>query len=543
MESQIINQFKKLVEIRAPLDIQWSECYQFSYPYRGQEFKTSGSVDGIANAITASNDQAVLFDTTATDSVRLLSSSLLSSLTPPSSQWFSLALSNVDFQQIPRDGQEWLEESATRIFQNIHASNYDSVALEFFTDVAIGGMVGLYIEMREGKFFFELWPLATLYCQDTLGSGFIDTVYRRCPFTAAEAIQKFKTVPQYIQEEFEKDAHSSKKFGFIHTIRPRLGKKSRGRLKSQMLFESVYVCEKTGTIVSDSGYHEFPVVIPRWMSIPNTDYAFGPLKDALPDVKTVNKVTEFMLMNAEMAVAGMFLAVDDGMFNPNTQRVGPRSIWMVQDVNNIKPLSSGGDINFAVNEIVRLQGHIRRTLLADQLGPSEKANMTAAEVNTRTNLIRQILGPIFGRLQAEFLVPLITRCFGVSLRNGDLGEPPESIRGQIFNITYRSPLAKAQRLQDLDAMDQFENRLLNRAQFSPEVFDLYDSDLATRKNAELLGVEVELMREQEEVDQLRKERAKAQAEQAQAQAQAEAQQSQQAPDQSQQDAAMQEMLG
>lgn len=517
----IIKAYAKLVTERAPLDLIWSECFRYTYPIRGQGFLNK-DIDGVTAALGAKKDAAVLFDSTTTDSTRLLASSVLSAITPPHQQWFSLAVNNISEDRVPHDAKKWLEDAAETMFKNIHASNYDAQALEFFTDEMVGGMLGLYVEKKEGAYHFEVWPLPTLYCQEVLGNGYIDTVYRLVKFTAAESIKKFgSNAPEAVHKEYQEDPYSNKQFEFIHTIRPRLGRNGKqikgGKINRTLPFESLYVCRKSGHLALESGYHEMPVIVPRWMRIPNTDYAVGPMYDALPDAKTLNKVTEFMLQNAEMAISGTFVAKDDGVFNPNTARIGPRRVWMVEDVNNIKPLAAGGDINFAVQEIARLQGQIRRTLLADQLGPSEKMNMTATEINTRTSIIRQILGPIFGRLQAEYLVPLITRCFGLALRDGDLGQPPEALQDIGFNITYRSPLALAQKQQQLQAIDQFEQRLALKVQSNPELQDLYDFDAATRKTAELLGVDIDLIRDASNVSMIRKRK---QAEQAQAAVQA-----------------------
>lgn len=513
----ILKAYEKLVADRLPLDLNWSECFKYSYEMRGQGF-VNKNTDGISNATRAKKDAAVKFDSTATDSIRLLSSSALSGLTPNSQQWFSLTINNVQDDLIPHADKAWLENAAELMFKNIHASNYDAQALEFFIDVMVGGMLGLYVEKRNRKYHFEVWPLASLYCQDTLGQDRIDTIYRLVKFTAAEATKKFNgNVPEAVANEFKNDPYSNKQFEFVHTIRPRLDKKGNqvfGKLAKTLPFESIYVCKKSGKICLESGYHEMPVIVPRWMRIPDTDYAFGPMHDALPDVKTVCKITEFMLQNSEMATAGMFVATDDGVFNPNTMRVGPRRVWMVADVNNIKPLSSGGDMNIAIAQIQRLQNQIRKVLLADQLGPSEKVNATATEITTRTMIIRQILGPIFGRLQSEFLEPLVTRCFGLGLRDGDFGTPPKSLEAQVFNISYRSPLALAQKQQQLDSMNQFEAILISQLQVNPELIDVYDIEKALRKKAELLGVDIELVREESKVSVLRKKKQEAQAQQA-----------------------------
>lgn len=517
---QVLATFSKLLSERAPLDTIWGECYQYTYPIRGEAFFTRSS-DGLMNASAAKSTKAKLFDSTSTDSIRLLASSVVSALTPPHSQWFSLAIPNIDDEDVPHDGREWLEDAAKKLWTLIHSSNYDSASLEFFIDNMIAGMSGLFIEKRNGKLFFELWPLHTMYCQDTLKEGRIDTVYRLVNLHAAEAIRRFglNMVSDKVKQEFEQNPYSNKTFPFIHAIRPRLknGKQTQGKLKTQLPWESVYVCKDSGKIVSNSGYHEMPAIVPRWTPIPDTDYAVGPMYDALPDAKTLNKVVEIMMMNAELAISGTFIAKDDGVFNPATMQIGPRKVVMVADTNNLKPLASGGDISFAVNEIGRLQGQIRRTLLADQLGPTEKANMSATEVQTRTAMIRTILGPIFSRMQSEFLQHLIDRCFGLAFRDGDLGQPPESLRGRDFKVDYRSPLARAQKLEELQAMDKFEGFLAQVAQVKPEIIDLYDIEAAARKRADHLGVDISLIREKSEVQKIQKQRAEQMAQQQEAQ--------------------------
>ena len=52
-------------------------------------------------------------------------------------------------------------------------------------------------------------------------------------------------------------------------------------------------------------------------------------------------------------------------------------------------------------------------------------------------------GPIYGRLQAEYLKPLVDRCFGIAYRASVLGQAPENCKGKIFTVgtCRRSPCA------------------------------------------------------------------------------------------------------
>lgn len=136
--------------------------------------------------------------------------------------------------------------------------------------------------------------------------------------------------------------------------------------------------------------------------------------------------------------------------------------------------------------------------------------MTATEVHVRVNLIRQLLGPIYGRLQAEYLQPLIERCFGLAYRAGVFGAPPESLAGRDFSIRYISPLARAQKLEDVTAIERLHMNIANIAQVKPEVLDLIDEDSAVRVLSDALGVPTKVLRKSADVDQLRQRRAQQQ---------------------------------
>lgn len=119
--------------------------------------------------------------------------------------------------------------------------------------------------------------------------------------------------------------------------------------------------------------------------------------------------------------------------------------------------------------------------------------MTATEVHVRVQLIRQLLGPIYGRLQAEYLQPLVTRCFGLAYRAGILGQAPESLRGKIFTVKYISPLARAQKMEEVQAIDQYVQGAVAVAQVHPDVLDTIDFDAAQKVRGAALGVPSSVM--------------------------------------------------
>jgi len=282
------------------------------------------------------------------------------------------------------------------------------------------------------------------------------------------------------------------------------------KLAKNMPVASCKVEVEAKRLVSESGYHEMPVVVPRWMMIPDSVYAVGPVFDALPDSRTLNELCRMDLAAGDLAIAGMWIAEDDGVLNPRTVKVGPRKIIVANSVESMKPLQSGSNFQYAETKIQRLQGSIRKILMADQLQAQDGPAMTATEVHVRVNLIRQLLGPVYGRLQTEYLQPMIERCFGIAYRAGVLGTAPESLAGRNFTVRYLSPLARSQKLEEVTAIDTFIQGALIVAQADPTVMDNIDMDEAQRFKGEALGVPGSIIRSSADRDKIRADRAQAQ---------------------------------
>jgi hypothetical protein len=186
--------------------------------------------------------------------------------------------------------------------------------------------------------------------------------------------------------------------------------------------------------------------------IPESHYAVGPMFDALPDVRQLNQLKRMDLAGADIAISGMWIAKDDGVLNPRTIKVGPRKIIVANDTESMKPLLSGANWQLADVRISQLQASIRKMLMADQLSAQDGPAMTATEIHARIALIRQILGPMFGRMQSEYLTHLIELCFSHRVRAGIFPPPPDQLAGKPFTVKYISPLARSQNLEDVTAI-------------------------------------------------------------------------------------------
>lgn len=509
MEELAVRLIKRVDSLKAARQVHesvWRECYDYTYPLRG-----AGLSETVLDAQSAKSKVAKLLDGTATDSARMLASALMSGMTPANAQWL-----NLDSELLPDDAAAWLSTCATLVWENIHAANFDAEGYESNLDVVCAGWFVLYIDedRDEGGLSFQQWLLSQCYVASTRRDGIVDTIYRCYQLTAAQAVKEFgeKNVSEKIRETARKSPDD--KFEFMHCIFPRETYVVNARLAKNLRFASYNIEVSGKRIVRESGYHEFPCCVPRWMKIPGTSYGIGPVYDALPDCKELNETKRMEKAAQDLAIAGMWIAEDDGVLNPRTVKVGPRRIIVANSTDSMKPLLTGADFNVAFSAEDRLQASIRKIMMADQLQPQDGPAMTATEVHVRVALIRQLLGPVYGRFQAEYLQPLVERCFGLAYRAGAFPPAPESLQDANFNVRYISPLARAQQLENVTAIERLGANVANLAQVSPEVTDLIDADEATRVIADALGVPAKVIRTSDAVEQLRQQRQQAQQQQA-----------------------------
>lgn len=504
---QYVRQLEAKRTEREPLERFWRDAYELTFPIRGEKFQSKG-LDSASIRSAAVGEQNEIYDSTAITSTKLLVSIIMSGMFPAHVLWLGLEVRNNEDKEI----EEWLEETANTIWKNIHASNFDVVAFESLVDMIVSGMFGMFI--TEGSpesgqpYKFEQWPLHSLYCSDSTGDGLIDTVHREFKLTAEQAISIYGEDKLHTDILTAVKKRPNEKFDFLHVIHPFPDHK-----KLQLPIASVHISLKDKKIVrKDKGFNEMPVVVPRWFVIPDSVYATGPIDDALPDIKTVNEVKKILLASGEMSYTGMWGALDDGVLNPNTVKIKPRAVIPMATKDSLFPLSSGVDLAFGDLTVKDLQAQIKETLMSAQLPPLEGPTRTATEFHIRTQLVRQLLGPLYGRLQVEFLQQTIQRCFGIGLRAEAFNELPQGLVGKTATVKYLSPLAKAQKLETVGAIERFQAGLFAQAEARPEALDILDLDSSNRDTGDMLGVPEKHIRSEEDVKALRERRAADEAE-------------------------------
>ena len=466
----------------------------------------------------------VLFDSTAITANNLLAASLQGTLTSPSLPWFSLKLRNEEINKV-RDVQIWLEDTARRMYAVFNESNFNTEVHEMYLDLCSVGTAAIFVEeanegFLQGGLHFNTLHIAEYFIQEN-ATGKVDTLYRKYKMTARQAIQEFgeENLGPKIKEAAKMKPDTQ--FNFIHAVEPTADyERAVGKAKTKLPFHSCHVCEEDKMVVRVGGYNEFPYLVPRWSKATGEIFGRSPSYNALPDIKTLNKAVEIGLKAWAKAIDPPLLVTDDGVIG--RVRMTPAGITVVRSDTAIKPLQIGSNWQITDLKENQLRTAIRQAYYSDQLQLQEGPQMTATEVQVRYELMQRLLGPTLGRFQTEFLNPLIERVFGIMMRSDALMPRPEAIEGNNMDIEYVGPLARSQRMEEAVAVERLYQLAMQVVQVDPTVMDVINHEQAIRMRATLLGVPKTVLRGEDEVAEIREQRAAAQ-QQAQEQAMAQQQ--------------------
>lgn len=240
---------------------------------------------------------------------------------------------------------------------------------------------------------------------------------------------------------------------------------------------------------------------------------------ALPDVRMINAMSRETIVAAQRATMPPLLAARELAEARVNLAPGAITYAGVSQEGRalVQPLVSGTrpDIGLEMQEQRRhaIKDAFHYSLL--QLVGSPQ--MTATEALIREEDKLRLMGPHLGRVQGEFLGPLIEeRIFGILIRqsepfwvngaDGPLPLPPDPLVGRDIRVDYVSPLARAQKTADGKAILRTLESLLPLAQADPSVLDMVDADAAARALAEAWGAPAGLLRDSETVAALRQQR-------------------------------------
>ena len=491
MVDQLNRRYEKLLAQRSNWEKHWQDLADYLLPRKADITKKRTQGD---------KRTELIYDSTGIHSVELLASSLHGMLTSPANPWFSMRYRDLDLEQ-DDEANEWLEGCVDLLNKALQRSNFQQEIHELYYDLVVFGTGCLFIEYDPNGLRFSARNIGEITIAANAEDR-IDTVYRCFEMTARQIAQRFQgvTLPDRVEKDLEKTPYNEHEI--VHAVYPNEGQSS---VFNKPII-SIYYHKETKTLLGQGGFDEFPFCVPRFNKDSTGNYGRSPGMSCLSDVKMVNRMSEVSIRSAQKQLDPPLMDPDDGFLLPVRTTPGALNFYRTGTRDRLEPLQAGAQNPIGLNMEEQRRNAIRSAFYVDQLQLNESPSMTATEVLQRNEEKMRLLGPVMGRLQSELLQPLIQRSFKLMLRNGELPVPPESLQGQDIDIEYVSPLAKAQKMTDLQSMMRGLEIMLQLAEVAP-VMDYLDENGLVKYLIDVAGIPARVIRSDDEVADIRKQQA------------------------------------
>jgi hypothetical protein len=446
-------------------------------------------------------------------------------------KWFSLA-SRDPALTVKAENATWLTDTRDRMLREMRNSFYGPAGQSVMAWTLFGNAPMLIeevpAEMRGnrttlGRIKYTSIPWGT-YVMFEGADGRIDGFIRSIKLPAHVILKRFGDV---VSDDIKTAASKTpmREFEILHSILPRdfqAYSKSAIKTSKDYEFASCWVeCAKK-KLLKESGYRKFPVAVARYDLISGEVYARGLGEIALPDQKTLNQADQKALLKWDRELDPPMLVRRNSIIGRDlSQKAGGKTV--VNDINTaVKPLIEGSNWMAHDHMAQRKQTQIYQVFHVNEilnLLAREKPEMTAFEVNARLTLLQQILGPVFGLLEAEFLSVIVDVTLDIMAYADMLQQPPEDLRNTVntknaIDVIYEGPLARAQRNQEILAIQQSVADTGGLITMNPEIALMVDFDKMQRKLYEIRGTQDLLKSERQYSDDVNKMREQQNAEKA-----------------------------
>jgi hypothetical protein len=497
---ELLARHKRLKEARRPWESHWQELAEVMLPRRA-DF-TGGQSDGARRT-------QHLFDGTPLLARRGLAAAIDGLLKPKTAQWFRIKTLDDGLGEA-EEVKRWIEIAERRLTRAIYdrKARFIQRSGEVDDDLVTFGTGVLFV--GEGpalnRLLFRSYHLKDVVLSEN-GEGEIDGVFVTLRLTARQAAERFgEAALGRDTREALKAGEVDRAFTFLQAVEPRAGHDPRRQDAKNLPFASRVIDLQSEHLVSEGGYHEFPFAVPRWDTASGELYGRSPGMIALPDANTLQQMGKTLLVAGHKAVDPPLLVGDDSVLGtPKTFPGGITTFDMqaARDLGRIpvEPLQTGFNLPLGRDMQQDARDQVWAAFFRNVLQlPVDAPKMTATEVLERKEEFIRTIGPVFGRLESDYIGQVVERSFKILLRAGALPAPPEVLRGREVGFDYASPVEQARRQIEAAGAARSVELLAPFVEADPAIMDNFDGDAIARDTPEIFGLPQRWLRAQEEMD-------------------------------------------
>ncbi len=429
-------------------------------------------------------------------------------LIPRTEMWTELSTGDNDLDE-DHDVKLYLEDKNQLLWDERYSprANFSSSAHEKILSLGSFGNGCFLVEARKGGgIFYKSIHISEIFIQKNR-EGFIDKVHRKFCLSTHDAIELFgPQTPERILKS--KDAgRMSEKFEFLNCIMPQSDRDDMAIGMKSMPFVGHYVFLADKLLIRTDGYYEMPYIPSRYLVNSDEVYGQGPATKMLADISMLQEMRRTTIEAANISVdPPVLLHADD--ISDFDQMPGAHNYGALDDQG--RPMAMAWNTGVNVGLGLDMISDVRRQIDDGFMGVYfrvlvENPQMTATQAMLIAQQQGQMTAPPIGRLQSEWLGPMIRRESGILYRQGKYGDMPDVLRqhfestGKSLQIKYTSPLTRAARTGEAVGILRTFESLAPIAQIDPTVYDAFDAKEVARIVADANGVPARALKSPEDM--------------------------------------------
>lgn len=505
----------KLFSAKKALDSFWQECALNFFPEMADFTTTRYLGEEFADNLTTS--YPLIARRSLGDSIgSLLRPASLDTTSP--GVWFTITTEDQRVAEI-QEARRWLDwaTGVQRRAMYDYMSGFVRATKQADHCFVTFGQAPISVQTTPltDRLVYQTWHLRdVVWCEDQYGN--IDTVQRKWKPTASELVAVFGgKVSSKVQDQLSKDPYCKIECRHIVISAQNYEQRDYAGKRFRQPWVSIWVDVDNQTVMEERGSDSRIYIIPRWVTVPGSQYASSPaVTAALPDARLIQAMTLTLLEASEkfadppMAATQAAIKSDIALFpggitwvdGEYDERLGAalRPIYQPTAGQN---LAAGFQVRADIREMI-FKAFFLDSL---QLPPTDVRSMTAFEVGQRiSEWIRQAM-PIFEPVEFEYNAPLCEETFGIMLRNGAFGPVeslPQVLRGADIKFKFESPLHQNADRQKGQKFLEAKAALVQAAELDPQVTPMLNASEALRDVLNSIGSPPDWVRSDQEMQAL-----------------------------------------
>ena len=460
----------------------------------------------------------------------------------PNIAWMKLGLSDEDVMKGwgVKDWLEAVEKAEYTEFDNSNLYTEMKMVIEQATGFGFG-VLHIDEDILNRQVRYQQINVPEVY-MDTNEYDEYETVFRHFFMTVENAVSKFTLEKMHrdIREKWNASDNGvwrTSEIEIIHAVFRRKNRNGASRLNTDMPFASFYIDLANRHVIQESGYRSFPYAIFAWDRVGGMKYPISPAIKAINDVKLLHHTEDTRLTLAQMA-AKQPVAIPETMRNVSEifgkdNYIRPGAIVYYGPEDKVVPSSINMGNNYPITlEITQSQAEtIKDWFYVDfflMLQRQNIAGMTATAVQALQGEKAATMTGMIVNLKRALQV-VVQRTFDIMALQGRFPQLPTALRRPYGQEGYRMRFVFASVLSQLQqsalryqGAQQFLNTAMPIAQLGQayppalEALDRFDFDVILQNEARAAHMPETAIREDEDVQAIKEQRARAQAAQMQA---------------------------